>query len=487
MHNADKIPRVAMGVHPQHANGQRVNEFKDGEALVQKARDIASSVAKSSLKRKGLIFSAEDLGITVSKLKVDKGKTRMNSILNMMRSVVKNEPVIRNWIGTESARGKSAEGVVNLSAEQWLALRESEGLLTVMGGVITLAQHESAWTAAYRLPLYQKLIQDLSAESVATICLVDSTKRTNVRIQSDIAKTVLQRGIDEAAKRIGTNLKEFDETRGNKSAATRAANRHLLAVERAAVLLDLRTKNDKIYCKNRDELKPALLELALMYKVNEVMYEMEKSNAASSNNQTGITSESESSDSGSENEVVFFEGAANGYISRARLERTYLPEIENACHKWMTLLKTSKPAFWIEHFPDQIKEDNLCKFTRETSNGTRMDPIKMLNIDMHLMYMRLADDPNYSILPKLAMSILGRNLSESFVERLFSAASLVLNKKSSSMRLSLVQKLTLLRMNCGFMDKVKKKYPNLLLEQVNMESEVGQKRKSEAMELAKSL
>jgi len=42
-------------------------------------------------------------------------------------------------------------------------------------------------------------------------------------------------------------------------------------------------------------------------------------------------------------------------------------------------------------------------------------------------------------------------------------------------------------MNYGFMDKVKKKYPNLLLEQVQMESEVGQKRKSEAMEVAKSL
>ena len=63
----------------------------------------------------------------------------------------------------------------------------------------------------------------------------------------------------------------------------------------------------------------------------------------------------------------------------------------------------------------------------------------------------------------------------------------VLNHESSSMRLSLVEKLTLLQMNCGFMDKVKKKYPNLLLEQVNMASEVGQERKSEAMELAKSL
>ena len=135
----------------------------------------------------------------------------------------------------------------------------------------------------------------------------------------------------------------------------------------------------------------------------------------------------------------------------------------NACHNWMKLLKTSKPPFWIEHLPDQINQDNLSDFTRTTINGAWMDPTKMINIDMHLLYMRLADDPKYSILPKLAMSILGCNLSESFVERLFSAASLVLNHKSSSMRLSLVEKLTLLQMNCGFMDKVKKKYPSYCL------------------------
>jgi len=114
------------------------------------------------------------------------------------------------------------------------------------------------------------------------------------------------------------------------------------------------------------------------------------------------------------------------------LEHTYRLEVETACHKWMKL-KTSKAAFWIENLPDQIKEENLSKFTMETESGARMDPIKMIKVDMHLLYMRLADDPNFSIVPKVAMSILGRNLSESFVERLFSAASLVLNHKSSSM------------------------------------------------------
>ena len=78
------------------------------------------------------------------------------------------------------------------------------------------------------------------------------------------------------------------------------------------------------------------------------------------------------------------EGIPGGDISRAHLEHTYRLEVESACHKWMKL-KTSKAALWIENLPDQIKEENLSKFTMETESGARMDPIKMINVDMHLL------------------------------------------------------------------------------------------------------
>ena len=113
--------------------------------------------------------------MSTTKLKVDKGKTRMNSILNMMRSVVANELVINEWVSRDNGKGGSAEGVQNFSANEWIALREVEGLLTIMGNVITLAQHENAWTAAYRLILYNKLTWDLNLNPIPVMnCLIQS-------------------------------------------------------------------------------------------------------------------------------------------------------------------------------------------------------------------------------------------------------------------------------------------------------------------------
>ena len=475
MHSADKVPRIAVGIHPQSRNGVRYNEFSEGEALVQKSRDIASAVSKSSLKRKGLLFSAEMLGIHVSKLKVDKGNTRMNSILQMMRSVVKNEKSIIDWVNRESGRGGSAEKVKNLSANEWLALREVEGLLTIMGTVITLAQHEQAWTAAYRLILSQKLKKDLTAESIPVLSLADSKQRVNVKIQSDIAKEVLQRGVEESARRIGANLREFDETIGNKSTQTKLANRRLKSIERAAVLLDLRTKSDRSYMIDREELKEALLEVALEYQMN-----LEKhKNAASAENASGGARPGFESDSSEDD--LFFVDTHDGRPDDEELDAQFRPAVNRLCRQWMDI-KSSKPAFWKENFPLEINDGNIEGYTIATDKGERMDPIKLMNLDMHGLYVKLMKDPRYGFIPKLAMCILGRNLSESFVERLFSAASLILSHRSSLMDRGMVEKLTLLRMNMQFMKKVKASYPKLLVEMVEMESDEGKKRKAAALE-----
>ena len=151
------------------------------------------------------------------------------------------------------------------------------------------------------------------------------------------------------------------------------------------------------------------------------------------------------------------------------------------CQQWMNI-KSSKPGFWIHNFSD-INENNIGDYTISSNDkGPRMDPLKLMHLDMHKLYMELANDTPYGFIPKLAMCILGRNLSESFVERLFSGASLILTNKASNMNVALVEKLTLLRMNAKFMAKMKEHYPKLLLEMVEMESDEGKKRKADALE-----
>ena len=79
----------------------------------------------------------------------------------------------------------------------------------------------------------------------------DSKHRVNLPVTTEIGQEVLQGGVEEASRRIGTNLREFDKNIGNKSAATKMANKRLQMMELAAVLLDLRTKSGKLYASNR--------------------------------------------------------------------------------------------------------------------------------------------------------------------------------------------------------------------------------------------
>ena len=103
----------------------------------------------------------------------------------------------------------------------------------------------------------------------------------------------------------------------------------------------------------------------------------------------------------------------------------------------------------------------------------------MIQIDMLPFYMKLSTHDIYGVVAKVAMSVLGRNLSESFVERLFSATQLVLAEKVSNMGREIMQMMTLLRMNKGFMEMAKQHYPDLLVKEVKLQSEAGKRKQEE--------
>ena len=98
MHASDKIPRFALGVLGSK-NVER-NVFVDGEKLVEKARQCAAKVSNAYKKRKGLKVIAEDLDKAVTRLVLDKGSTRMSSTYTMLKSVLKNETVMKNGLVT---------------------------------------------------------------------------------------------------------------------------------------------------------------------------------------------------------------------------------------------------------------------------------------------------------------------------------------------------------------------------------------------------
>lgn len=142
-------------------------------------------------------------------------------------------------------------------------------------------------------------------------------------------------------------------------------------------------------------------------------------------------------------------------------------------------LKSDQPTFWPEHMPGVFDAAKHIYIDRRGEE--KIDPVKMIDIDVLPLYLNLSEHTIYGVVARCAMSILGRNLSESFVERLFSAGKFVLNERSSNMDRELMEMRTLLRMNKSFIESAKEKFPDLLLKEVKFESDAGKKKQENMM------
>ena len=468
MHASDKIPRFALGVLGSK-NVER-NVFVDGEKLVEKARQCAAKVSNAYKKRKGLKMIAEDLDKAVTRLVLDKGATRMSSTYTMLKSVLKNETVMKKWISDNP--GGSADGMVELEATDWEALREIEALLQTMSEVTTITQYETAWTAAYRIPLYFSLKEKLGSDSVAVLMLDSQDgSRMHKPIMTAVAKEVQKRGLEEAERRIGTSLKEF----------TRQGNENVEKFEMAALLLDLRTKSDRRYSgednadygERRGKIIAAFQEVVFEYEL-QVLRNTKYLNIEEAAEDDGY-------DSNYEADLMHFETNIFPSIPRTieeKMRNEARAIATEAGKNWMKL-KSDQPTFWLEHMPGVFDAAKHIYIDRRGEE--KIDPVKMIDIDVLPLYLNLSEHAIYGVVARCAMSILGRNLSESFVERLFSAGKFVLNERSSNMDRELMEMRTLLRMNKNFIESAKEKFPDLLLKEVKLESDAGKKKQENMM------
>lgn len=96
----------------------------------------------------------------------------------------------------------------------------------------------------------------------------------------------------------------------------------------------------------------------------------------------------------------------------------------------------------------------------------------LMPLDLGVVYKRLIkEDPDgekFGLLPHMAMSRLGAVSAESYCERVFSCANLVMDEKRTRLSDSSVEKAVLLRMNAKFMAYMRATYPHVLKEKFAM-------------------
>ena len=274
--------------------------------------------------------------------------------------------------------------------------------------------------------------------------------------------------MEEAANRIGTKLKEF----------SRQGNEQVEKVEMADIMLELRTKNDAKYCgedhDRRQKIIGAFRDVVVDYQMQELR--ATKYQSVAKDGMSGLAEEEVESDIETD---LFFLGEEAFADNEEDMKEEAIDLSKRAVRTWAKL-KSNQPAFWKEHMPQLFDEDGDSYILYTDDKGEKkIDALKMIQIDMLPLYMKLSTHDIYGVVAKVAMSVLGRNLSESFVERLFSATQLVLTEKASNMGREIMQMRTLLRMNKGFMEMAKQHYPDLLVKEVKLQSEAGKRKQEE--------
>ena len=91
-----------------------------------------------------------------------------------------------------------------------------------------------------------------------------------------------------------------------------------------------------------------------------------------------------------------------------------------------------------------------------------LDAVKdLLNINIIPLLTNLAESGQYGFLPKLALSVIGKNQSSSFCERINSAGKLVMTDGRTLLGKKHLEMCVVLRINKKFMQYMKKKYKAL--------------------------
>ena len=94
--------------------------------------------------------------------------------------------------------------------------------------------------------------------------------------------------------------------------------------------------------------------------------------------------------------------------------------------------------------------------------------LMLLELNMAQLFVKFLGNSKLGLLPHMALTVLGNNLASSHVERMNSAAQLILHKGRTLLNDKLLNMLVVLRMNRKFMQYMRDNYPNLAIERFNM-------------------
>ena len=282
MHSADKVGASAIGDLVRSKNKIPINEFPEGQAVMDNVGKMATYFNKTETRMSELckLAGAGD----VIRLRTDKNGTRIAARWNLLYSALRDMIPIKQY-----AAGHEGEIEWCSTAEAWRDIMELEAVLVISKVLTTTAQFEKPFTGAWPNIAKAQVQSKLFAE---TIDVFDPLKAYHgedlprlarkVEELGEVGKEALRRAQLEFQRRYCGNETEIVDEDKTTVEHIETSDRELLAS-----LLDMRTLNCVHLSKEQYQKACALLEETYVnFGLAHDSYEEEKRRAAAGDDST---------------------------------------------------------------------------------------------------------------------------------------------------------------------------------------------------------
>mmetsp|Transcript_17226 Transcript_17226/g.55920 ORF Transcript_17226/g.55920 Transcript_17226/m.55920 type:complete len:852 (-) Transcript_17226:375-2930(-) len=449
MHDISKITRSAIGDLTRSRNKKVINAFPEGQKIMKKAHDMAKYFSYGK-RADDLLAMSKGIDGPEIRLKLDLNETRVTARHSLLHSELRLNRALKCY------QLQHAKVPWKVTEKDWEHIAEFEAVMRITDTPTKLVQSESlylgACAAALKIDMIAKLGDDAELQVVQLENVTKEPKMPREPVSKDdlsaVGRMCLERARLEAERRFC----------GNKTEEILDYCYKMNDREKIATLLDFRTVNcDHIPPFMAKTAKGLLQELYIQYGKRAFDYKQEKVAAS------GIVEDQQEEDDDDDDDAGLGLGAwdmdvdddddddAGGAAAAAtpcsNLEEELKKEFQKA---WKAWLKHSKKIKWKTEFPGLAGLDLVED---------------LLPLDVSCLYKKIADDPTFGLLPKLARASrgsIGTLPAESFCERIISAANLILTEGNTLLGTEELDMLAVLRMNREYIEYLREKHADFV-------------------------
>ena len=462
MHDTDKLGRAATGALVRTRGGKAVNPFEAGVKLVARAHAVGAYFGYSTRHDDLMKMGAQIGNCANIRIKVDYNTTRIASVHGLMFSMLRLQRPLKGYEVQHVPKW-------DLKIEDWSTMAEFEAVLNATRVTSTLSQIEKDYMAAFTMLIKSLCMKKLRA---ATLDVIDADRvgasprvaRRSVDVAdlSEHGNTARVRALLEGERRWCGNTTEgvlnLPIEMGRHELLAMVLDKRTLAAshvtsEQRAKALTVFEEEYVVFSKTANEYEKACA-LKRREEADAEEEEVEVKPEPSASTQTSSLASGDVYDA--EMKWSDDEDEDEDACREVDAEQAAQDEARRALKAWKKF-----KVEWLELYP-ALKEHRAKEMRDKEPLDLTSD---LMRLDIGKLYNEVGRSDQgrrtYGFIPLMAscsIGQLGALSAESYCERVISCANNVMNDGNTLLNDAELEQLVVLRMNCEFMQFMRKNY-----------------------------